>query len=44
MPEVEEAIPMDLRFGDVEVGTDERDQDGVEDVVDEFMKQFRTFL
>lgn len=39
MAEVKEAVAMDAGFRDVKVGTDEWDQDGVEDIVDEFVEE-----
>lgn len=38
MSEIEETISMDLRLGDIEIGADQRNQDRVEDIVDEFVK------
>lgn len=38
MSKVEQTIPVDLRFGDIKVGTNERDQDGIKNVVDKLMK------
>lgn len=38
MAEVEEPVPMCLGLGNVEVGTNERNEDGVEDVEDELVE------
>jgi hypothetical protein len=44
MSEVKESVSVHLRLGDIEVGADERNQDRVEDVIDQLVKQFRTLL
>lgn len=44
MSEVKESVSVYLRLGDIEVGADERNQDRVEDVIDQLVKQFRTLL
>ena len=38
MAKVKESIPMHLGFGDVKVGADQGDQNGIENVVDKFVK------
>ena len=44
MAEEEEAVAMGLGFGDVEVCSDEGDEDRVEEIVDEFVEQLGAFL
>lgn len=44
MPEVEQAVPVILRLRDVEARSDERYQDGVENVVEELVKELCALL
>jgi hypothetical protein len=44
MTEVEESVSVSLGFGDIEVGPDKRNEDGVKYEEDEFVKELHTLL
>lgn len=44
MSKVEEMISVDLRLGHIKVGSDERNEDGVENVVDKLVQQLEALV
>jgi hypothetical protein len=44
VPEEEETISVDIGFRDVEVGPEEGNEDGIEEVVHEFMEDLHAFV
>lgn len=43
MAEVEKAVFVDSGFGNVEIGAEEGNEEGIEDVVDKFMEDLESF-
>lgn len=44
MAEEKETVAMSLRFGDVEVSPDKRNQNRIKEIVDELVQQLGAFL